>query len=113
VATTSALLNINTAVAVTTTLMTDLSFPQNQQRNEHSTISSPTEGRYTNLSDAITILKLITCIAGNIAMKKIRKHVSSAGVHRSEMTRNTISMIVPMTPARTIVFDSENGWGKA
>ena len=75
-------------------------------------ISRPTDGRYANLSDAITLVKAITPIVGNIATKKNSHPTAGLRVHRSDINRAGINTQVPITHANTIELEKSSGTGK-
>ena len=79
-------------------------FLYNQIKKAVRAINNPIDGRYANLSEAITLLKPITCIVGKIATKKISQPVNAARVHRSEITNSGINIQVLITPANIIGF---------
>ena len=61
----------------------------------------PTEGKYANLSEAITSLKPTIFIVGKQATRKTSHPINNARVHRSEINKPGISRHVPTTPANT------------
>jgi hypothetical protein len=74
-------------------------------------IIKPKEGRYANLSDAITLLNWYTCNVGRMAIKKNSQLISGAFVHLVLSINVDNSMTVPITLQIKIGFDKLNGEG--
>ena len=80
--------------------------------SDASIISGPSKGKYAYLSEAITEVKPMIPIVGNIAIKKNSQPVSIALVHRRDMSSSASKIIVPIMPADIAGFAMDIGSGR-